>query len=423
MKKAISLLPLLFILNVAYSQTGWFEQSSGTTNNLRAVHFVNSETGFVVGAHGTVLKTTNGGANWILTDIGASNFLADLYFVNSNTGYVVSYNSNQGTIFKTTNGGENWNIILFDDHRGFHCTYFINANTGYAGGRKWVFHPPYWQFLYAFIYKTTNGGSNWLEPYLSTVDGSNCRSLYFINETGYASIFSTVSSSYINKTTNSGINWTQMNSPMIESLFFTSKDTGHAVYTTGKCYKTTNGGSNWVLNQLSNSALHGIHFPSPDTGYIVGYGQAIYIYKTTNGGINWIAQNLLAYLSSVFFINNNVGYAVGLNGRIFKTTTGGVVTNITPLNSGFPKSIYLHQNYPNPFNPTTQIRFDVPRLSHFKLIIYDALGREVAKLVNEKLNAGSYETKWDGKDYPSGVYFYKLITDEYVDTKKMILLK
>jgi hypothetical protein len=214
-----------------------------------------------------------------------------------------------------------------------------------------------------------------------------------------------------------------MNSPMIESLFFTSKDTGHAVYTTGKCYKTTNGGSNWVLNQLTNSALHGIHFPSPDTGYIVGYGQAIYIYKTTNGGINWIGQNLLAYLSSVFFINNNVGYAIGLDGRIFKTTTGGVVTNITPLSSEFPNVYMLYQNYPNPFNPTTNIRFEIQRSSLVKLIVYDILGKEVTTLVNENLNAGSYQINWDGTGFPSGVYFYKLITDEYINVKKMVFIK
>lgn len=83
----------------------------------------------------------------------------------------------------------------------------------------------------------------------------------------------------------------------------------------------------------------------------------------------------------------------------------------------------LYQNYPNPFNPTTNIRFDLLKTSHVKLIVYDILGREVALLVNEKLSYGSYTADWFVSGYPSGVYFYKLITDEHVDVKKMVLLK
>ena len=87
-----------------------------------------------------------------------------------------------------------------------------------------------------------------------------------------------------------------------------------------------------------------------------------------------------------------------------------------------PEKYSLHQNYPNPFNPTTNIRFEIPRTSLVKLIVYDILGKEITTLVNEKLSAGSYEVSWDGSGYPSGVYFYKLITDEFSSVKKMILL-
>jgi hypothetical protein len=83
----------------------------------------------------------------------------------------------------------------------------------------------------------------------------------------------------------------------------------------------------------------------------------------------------------------------------------------------------LNQNFPNPFNPTTKVRFDLPKSTHAKLIIYDILGREVTTLVNEKLNAGSYEVSWHASAYPSGVYFYKLETEEFTNTKKMVLLK
>jgi len=96
---------------------------------------------------------------------------------------------------------------------------------------------------------------------------------------------------------------------------------------------------------------------------------------------------------------------------------------IQTLSNEIPKEYKLIQNYPNPFNPSTNIKFDIQKTSLAKLIIYDALGREVATLVNEELKAGSYQVDWDGSGYPSGVYFYKIIADDYVNVKKMILLK
>lgn len=97
-----------------------------------------------------------------------------------------------------------------------------------------------------------------------------------------------------------------------------------------------------------------------------------------------------------------------------------------------PGSYTIYQNYPNPFNPTTKIKFQIPVETHsnVSLRIYDILGREVAILVNEQLNAGIYEVDWDAVNYPSGVYYYKLIvrqagssTGDYTETKKMVLVK
>jgi hypothetical protein len=88
-----------------------------------------------------------------------------------------------------------------------------------------------------------------------------------------------------------------------------------------------------------------------------------------------------------------------------------------------PKFYVLGNNYPNPFNPTTKISFGLPRSSNTKLIVYDLLGREVITLVNDKLEAGSYNIEWDAGNYSSGVYFYKLESGNFVQTKKMVLIK
>jgi hypothetical protein len=99
----------------------------------------------------------------------------------------------------------------------------------------------------------------------------------------------------------------------------------------------------------------------------------------------------------------------------------------TPSNIFDPKkqvrSFALEQNYPNPFNPITVIRYSLIKDMHISLKIYNALGEEKATIINEKLNAGTYSVEWDASDLPSGVYFYALDAGDFIQTKKMILLK
>ncbi|HLT23574.1 MAG TPA: T9SS type A sorting domain-containing protein, partial [Ignavibacteria bacterium] len=94
-----------------------------------------------------------------------------------------------------------------------------------------------------------------------------------------------------------------------------------------------------------------------------------------------------------------------------------------PQNNSIPNKFELQQNYPNPFNPSTAIKFSIPKNLNVNLKVYDLAGREVASLINKELSAGSYEYLFDGSKLSSGVYFYKLTAGDFVDTKKMILVK
>jgi hypothetical protein len=86
-------------------------------------------------------------------------------------------------------------------------------------------------------------------------------------------------------------------------------------------------------------------------------------------------------------------------------------------------SFTLYQNYPNPFNPSTKINFSLPSSSYAALEIYNELGEKVGDLLNRELTNGNYEVEWDASGLPSGIYFYQLRTNEFVETKKMILMK
>jgi len=96
---------------------------------------------------------------------------------------------------------------------------------------------------------------------------------------------------------------------------------------------------------------------------------------------------------------------------------------ISPIGSEVPAQYMLQQNYPNPFNPVTNIKFSIPKTGAVKLTIFDVSGREVAVLVNESLAAGSYNADFDAAGLSSGVYLYKLESDGFVQTKKMVLIK
>ncbi len=88
-----------------------------------------------------------------------------------------------------------------------------------------------------------------------------------------------------------------------------------------------------------------------------------------------------------------------------------------------PSDYYLSQNYPNPFNPGTTIDFTIPRNSFVKVEVYDALGRKVKELVNSELSAGRYSVDFNATDLSSGIYYYRLITKDFVQMKKAVLLK
>ena len=113
-----------------------------------------------------------------------------------------------------------------------------------------------------------------------------------------------------------------------------------------------------------------------------------------------------------------MGFAVYIDQVQMLGTVG-----ITQIGNNLPKKFALSQNFPNPFNPTTKIKFDVPRNGNVLLEVYNNLGQVVKTLHNGYTNAGYYETNFDGSGLTSGIYYYKMTSQDFVQTKKMILVK
>jgi len=139
----------------------------------------------------------------------------------------------------------------------------------------------------------------------------------------------------------------------------------------------------------------------------------------------WIAQNVWMVKEVIPSVNVNlntvgINYAFNVPGNRYELAAPVSVNNIS---SEIPNKFSLSQNYPNPFNPKTVIRFSLSVANVTSLKIYDILGKEIATLVNEKLQPGTYETSFDGSNLTSGVYFYKLTIADFTETKQMLLIK
>jgi photosystem II stability/assembly factor-like uncharacterized protein len=438
--KQLSFLVLAILMSaISYSQSGWYLQNSGTNRNLNSLYFVNSNTGWVVG-DSVVLKTTNGGQNWVSQVIPVQAKINSVHFINENTGFLAgdrNYSSYVlGTyVLKTTNGGINWNIIYSNTPAIIGTAYIRDV---YAINENAVIRT-YSQFLSwessGAISKSTNGGIN----YSNSLSCGPTRGLSFINSlTGWSSC--SYSSEWgqgtfvVYKTTNEGSNWSVAFSDSLiriegRGIQFVNASTGFVlgykgVYTF--VLKTTNGGIGWSRDSLNNSNGRAMYFANVNTGWIGGYTSTgnSNIARTTNGGVNWSYQNMggTQIINGLCFTDAMTGWAVGFNGVILKTVTSGV-TGVQNIGTEIPSSYSLGQNYPNPFNPTTNVKFSIVKAGDAKVVVYDVQGREVQTLVNEKLNAGTYEVRFDGSMLTSGVYFYKMTAGNFIETKRMVLIK
>ena len=154
------------------------------------------------------------------------------------------------------------------------------------------------------------------------------------------------------------------------------------------------------------------------TSYVVGNGAAV----ITNSNHN---------LSATFGqpIIGNTGNTLNTGKIGFWYQYSQTITNVEDRwMYEVPKQFELHQNYPNPFNPTTVIRYGIPKESSVKVIVYNILGQQIAKLAEDEYATGLHHITWDGKSaygksVSTGVYFYRIKTNDFVETKKMVLLK
>lgn len=296
------------ILKTTDGGANWEFQNGGTYENLNGVYFTDSNTGTVVGGDGTILRTTDGGANWIAQTSGVTNLLLDVFFTDANTGTAVG---GGGTVVRTTDGGTNWVIQTTSFGSTVRGVSFTDANTGWIVGDS------------GGILKTTDGGSTWVVQTSGTTQ--DIWGVYFVNaNTGTA----VGANGLIINTTDGGANWVAQTSGTTEPFYkvsLTDANTGTTVGGAGTILKTTDGGTNWVSQSSgTTNYIRGLCFSDANNGTAVGDKGTIV--RTTNGGTSWISQTTVVTsenIRGVSFTDANNGTAAGNDGTILRTTDGG----------------------------------------------------------------------------------------------------
>ncbi len=239
---------------------------------------------------------------------------------------------------------------------------------------------------------------------------------------------------YLYKSTDKGNSWFFVSTPPVSGTeIYTDYFVPNRLYLLPLPYISNNGGLNWFEADSgfnSNSYVYSFYQDKETTKLLYDLRtDALYSSKREN--IFWTKVEGTEYLSLDFptQINKLKNVIIDkISQKIYLGTADGiyrkeVLTNISDENLFMIKEYILGQNYPNPFNPSTTIEYQININSFVSLKVYDLLGNEIITLVNERKEPGNYSVAFNAAYLPSGIYVYRLTADNYVATKKLILLK
>ena len=441
-----------FYNNTFYISTdegnSWSEIQVDTTMNY-VEDIEGSGSNVFIATYGNgIYRSTDGGYTWALSNKG---------IIGSRINALVTKNNDvlaatEGGVYKSTDDGDSWQrynegIDLSDiiNIKMMNNNYYAVVSDGIykldTVNNKWIkkYYLPnnsftamsindsviYAGFRGAGILKSTDDGTTW-----DTVDnGLNLGSGHYpgINSLAVLGdvVYAGTDVNGVYRSTDGGANWSEFNNGSSSNIVYDLAFNDSAIYlaTNDGFYKSDINGSSW--NQLYNSWAYSFLFYNGGI-FIGNYNQII---KSYNEGQTWdnVSDGYNSRDIYSLAVNDNYMFAASADGGVWKRPLSEVITSVDNSVS-LPEHFSLEQNYPNPFNPTTKIRYSIPEvgtslMKFVQLKVYDILGKEVATLVNKEQQPGNYEVEFNASALSSGIYFYELNADGFVQTRKMILLK
>ena len=432
---------LIFLFIPLFLQAQWVQKIN--LNSLTQSFDACDENIAVAAQWRGIYYTLDGGNSWnhksLKNLIPSTTGLTDISLVNENNVWICT---DDGKIIKgALNNTTDW-YVQYEYARKAFCNYIkmFDANNGIAmfdGDDK----------SSALVLKTTNGGQNWIDANNLNLVGmyaSGGKKLLDFADLNFG-LFSATKMSRVSdgnkflfRTTDGSQSWQVL--PIENEEYFVnikmynrdiaiacvnnySKSTGSKF----NIYFSQDGGLTWATcsQPEDTPAASDLEFvPGKPKSFWVSIKNKLYF--TSDAGKTFSLQLTAEseWIPEIVFINDKVGWLVCNNGKIFKTTNGAIVGIHEDL-SIVPTKVELYQNFPNPFNPETTISYSIPKSEHVTLKVYDLLGREVATLVDEFKQVGTYNSQFSIRNYQltAGVYFYRLQSGSYSETKKFMLMK
>ncbi|MCC6550326.1 MAG: T9SS type A sorting domain-containing protein [Ignavibacteriaceae bacterium] len=344
----------------------------GVQDHFPNFYFVNDSIGYAVSLSGYLSKSTNGGQSWAATNTNMNAGYYSLFFTDVNNGYL---GSNFGRIIKTTDGGVTFTDYNTGTYADFQDIEFISDLVGYGTG------------LFGNTWRTTNAGGTWELEFSSQsqfydfysvsaksagvamvagnygnilkrnntpewgssnyVDENSLTSMdWATSQKGYATVWG----GYLLSTSDGGESWFRRDlipGIYIARVVFANENNGFIFTWSDTLFYTTNGGTTWskALQPQGTFSIQAVHFPTSEIGYAVGYNGEIL--KTTNSGFSWVSNPLPAgvNLYDVFFTTPETGFISSPWGGTYKTTNGGTSWNLIPglegvgLSLDFPSAL------------------------------------------------------------------------------------
>ena len=412
---------------VSYNWVQKTPSGSGIGNNL-CMHPKDKNSAFVVYGN-KVYVSRDRSETWTQISTISIGTRAHSFYVSPNDTniWLAAIESSPDCIVRSTNYGLTWsNIIAYDfssygqplemDQNNPSTFYFAPSNSSGLG-----------------VFKSTNNGANFtlISAYNNSAINQPCdlivmwdsSNVMYMGDDG-ADIF---------KSTNSGLTWNQVkpgSSSEVPSMCNSVFDKSICYATTwgsSQVFKTSNHGDTWNITSNNSGSGWGSDLCREDPTLVLTGNYGSQAYLTTNGGANFFNVNTGLSGAGAGIMVPERGYMLNMQtGSLYKLNV--VYTVLTNVNENTvsnlnPGNYELSQNYPNPFNPSTNIRFSLPNSGNISLKVYDQLGKEVTSLAEGFRNSGTYEISFNAANLSSGIFFYKLVTNDISLTKKMILVK
>jgi hypothetical protein len=413
MKTQLISLTLAIVLVCPSASAQWVQTNAPSGG--RVLCFVSAGTNLFAGTGGGVFLSTNNGTNWTAVNSGLTTTAVVSLAVNGSNLFA---GTSSGGVFLSTNNGSTWTALSPGWTIPVNALVVSGQNlfAGTTGG----------------VVLSTDNGINWTAAN-SGLTSTNVQTLTVLGANLLAG-----TSGGVFVSTNNGSSWTAFSpgwTTRVRALaaFGTNLFVGTSDITGGGFYRSTDNGASWSMlvegqmvgHAISSLALAGTNLFAGLPAYGRNPNNGWGVYQSTDSGATWAAANTgLADKDVSALLVSGTNLFAGTSGTgVWMRPLSEMVTSVDITSGESPREHSLHQNYPNPFNPSTTIRYGLPNRSHVTLSVLNTLGQQVKLLQDGEQEAGFHEVKFQGSALSSGVYFYRLRAGDFVETKRLLLLR